>query len=689
MVHELLLEIGTEELPAGFIPDALAQMKDIAARLLSEKNISFGSVNTLGTPRRLTLVVSDMADRQPDQMREITGPPRRVAFDADGNPTPAAIGFARSQGVDVSALTTIQTPKGEYLLIKKDEKGEETAVLLKAILPEICRTISFPKSMRWGSETISFARPIHWILAVYGGAVIPFNFGSIKSGRSTYGHRFTAPEPVEVTDFADYKDKLSRSGVIVDPEERKSMIINGITQAAAAAGGRFLPDEDLLNIVANLVEYPSAVCGSFAAEYLSLPRPVLIAAMREHQKYFAVVNAEGELLPYFIAVNNTPVANPAMITRGHERVLRARLQDAGFFFAEDRKESLAARTERLKGVIFHSKLGTSYEKVMRIKELAIFLAEKICPDRLAEVERAAYLCKADLLTAMVGEFPTLQGIMGREYALLSGEKKEVAEAILEHYRPAFAGDALPAGQIGCILSIADKMDTIAGCFGIGLTPSGTADPYALRRQALAILHIILGRSFDVSLKELIARSTTLLAGKISGDIDKTGEDVLSFFRTRYQHLLSGQADADVIEAVTSLHFDRLRETHGRIEALQQFKSRPEFQDLSTSCKRAVNISRDNKETDIDPGLFVHPAESRLYTGYGQINERVREQMERRDYLRALQETAGLKKSIDEFFDAVMVMDKDERLRRNRLNLLTLITNLFKNIADFGKLQSAS
>lgn len=689
MVHELLLEIGTEELPAGFIFDALAQMKDIAARLLSEKKIPFGSVSVAGTPRRLALVVSDLADRQPDQSREITGPPKRVAFDDNGNPTPAAIGFARSQGVDVSALTTIKTPKGEYLLIKKDEKGEGTAVLLKALLPEICRTISFPKSMRWGSETISFARPIHWILAIYGGAVIPFNFGSIKSGRVTYGHRFTAPDPVEVTDFADYKDKLSRSGVIVDPEERKSMIINGITQAAAAAGGRTLPDEGLLNIVTNLVEYPAAVCGSFAAEYLSLPRPVLIAAMREHQKYFAVVNDKGELLPNFIAVNNTPVANPAMITRGHERVLRARLHDAGFFFAEDRKEPLAARTERLKGVIFHSKLGTSYEKVMRIKELAIFLAEKICPDRLVEVERAAYLCKADLLTAMVGEFPTLQGIMGREYALLSGEKKEVADAILEHYRPAFAGDALPAGQIGCILSIADKMDTIAACFGIGLTPSGTADPYALRRQALAILHIVLGRSFDVSLKELIARSTTLLAGKITGDINKTGEDVLSFFRTRYLYLLSGQADADVIEAVTSLHFDRLRETQGRIEALQQFKSRPEFQDLSTSCKRVVNISRDNEETDVDPSLFVHPAEGRLYTSYGQINEKVREQMKRRDYPGALQETAGLKKSIDEFFDAVMVMDKDERLRRNRLNLLTLITNLFKNIADFDKLQSVS
>jgi len=286
MVHELLLEIGTEELPAGFIPDALAQMKDIAARLLNEKHISFGSVSVAGTPRRLALVVSDLADRQPDQSREITGPPKRVAFDDNGNPTPAAIGFARSQGVDVSALTTIETPRGEYLLIKKDEKGEETAVLLKALLPEICRTISFPKSMRWGSETVSFARPIHWILAVYGGAVIPFNFGSIKSGRFTYGHRFMAPDPVAVTDFADYKDKLSRSGVTVDPEERKSMIINGITQAAATVGGRPLPDEDLLNTVTHLVEYPAAVCGSFAAEYLSLPRPVLIAAMREPPEIF-------------------------------------------------------------------------------------------------------------------------------------------------------------------------------------------------------------------------------------------------------------------------------------------------------------------------------------------------------------------------------------------------------------------
>lgn len=688
MFHELLLEVGTEELPASFITHALAQMKDLAARLLTENRLSFGAVDTVGTPRRLALVISDLADRQENLSKEIIGPPKKVAFTENGKPTPAAIGFAKSQGVDISALAVIETPKGEYLAVKKEEEGGQTIDLLKTLLPEICRCISFPKSMRWGSERISFARPVHWILAIYEGEVIPFQFGSIKSGKQTYGHRFMAPEPIEVNDFTGYKTELAQAYVIVDPTERRSRILDEITRAAAAVGGKPLADEGLLNIVANLVEYPAAVCGSFAPEYLALPRPVLIAAMREHQKYFAVVNDKGDLLPYFLAVNNTPVSTPATVTKGHERVLRARLHDAGFFFAEDRKVPLDVQTDRLKGVIFHSQLGTSYEKVIRIQKLAGFLAEKICPEKLPDVERAAYLCKADLLTAMVGEFPTLQGVMGREYALLSGEKEELAEAILEHYRPAHAGDALPTTQIGGILSLADKMDTVAGCFGIGLTPSGTADPYALRRQALAIMHIILGRSFNLSLKEYIAYSTSLLADKISRDIHKTQADILSFFKTRYQYLLSNKVDAEVIEAVTSLHFDNLRETEEKIKALQQFKSGPESQNLLLSFKRAVNISRDNQETDVNPDFFVHAAENQLYKDYCRANERVQAQMKKRDYLAALQEMTGLKKSIDNFFDAVLVMDEDERLRQNRLKLLTVITNLFKNIADFGRLQSA-
>ncbi len=687
MPHELLLEIGTEEIPAGFIADALRQMADIATRLLKDKRLPFDLVKTAGTPRRLTLVVSGLAERQEDVVNEIVGPPKRVAYDQAGNPTNAALGFAKSQGVDISAVATVETPKGEYLVIRKEQSGEDTATVLQTLLPELCQAISFPKSMRWGTETVAFARPVHWILGIYGGKTVPFAFGSITSGNVTYGHRFMAPGPIEVQGFAAYQDALRGAWVIVDPEERKAKVRAEVTQAAAEVGGRVLDDEPLLDTVTNLVEYPSAVCGRFSPEYLALPQAVLITSMREHQKYFAVIDDQGKLMSHFVAVNNTPVTDPSIVARGHERVLRARLEDARFFFEEDRKKPLSAFTEGLKGVIFHSRLGTSYEKVMRVKDLAVHIAVSLNSDKVEDVERAAYLCKADLLTSMVREFPTLQGTMGREYALLGGEMADVADAILEHYRPAFAGDALPETLTGCILSIADKMDTIAGCFGIGLTPSGTADPYALRRQALAVLNIIMRRSLDLSLKESIARSCALLAGRISGDVDRIAADILSFFKTRYQYLLNTTTDADVIDAVTSLYFDSIRETQGRIEALQEFKSQPEFAALSTSFKRVVNISKDARETDVAPDLFANPAEHRLYEMYRQTDEKVQREIERRDYLAALRLIAGLKTAIDEFFDAVMVMDKDEKLRRNRLNLLCAITELFKTIADFGRLQT--
>lgn len=689
MTGELLLEIGTEEIPAGFIPGALSQMKGLASDLLSRKRLAFESIKTVGTPRRLTLIVSGLPDRQEDASKEIMGPPKRVAFDDKGNPAPAAAGFAKSQGVDVSAIQIIETPKGEYLLIRKEEKGESTKTVLAEILPQLIQGISFPKSMHWGCEKVTFARPVHWILAIYAGEIIPFSFGSVHSGNLTHGHRFMAPEAMEVKSSSGYLDSLKRACVIADPEERKSETNAEVNSAATRAGGFPLPDPELLDLVTDLVEYPSAVCGTYDKAYLSLPRPVLITAMREHQKYFAVLDDKGALLPYFVAVNNTPVSDPAVVARGHERVLRARLQDASFFFAEDLKTDLATFTEELKGVIFHSKLGTSYEKVMRIEKLAVYLAGQINPGLSDDVRRAAFLCKADLLTAMVGEFPTLQGVMGREYALLAGEKPEIADAILEHYKPAFSGDRLPQGQIGCILSTADKMDTVTGGFAIGLAPSGTTDPYALRRQSLAILNIIMSYGLNISLRDLISHSTHLLKDKVKVDPVKLADDVFFFFRTRFQYLLADKFDADVVEAVTSVHFDNIPETQARIEALQAFKKLPDFESLSISFKRVVNISRENRRTEILQKLLQSPAEKELFERYASTAEKVKASAENKDYLGALKEIAGLKGTIDRLFDEVMVMDKDLNLRQNRLNLLTAISDLFKIAADFSKVQSMS
>lgn len=687
MSNELLLEIGTEEIPAAFISPALDQMKDRAARLLRESRLSFESIYTGGTPRRLTLVVFGLAQHQDDMVREIVGPPRKVAFDETGKPTSAAIGFAKSHGADVSDVSILKTDRGEYLLIRKREEGKKTTQVLEQLLPDLCRNLPFPKSMRWGSESVSFARPVHWLVALFGGRIVPFEFGSVKSGNLTYGHRFMAPEPIQVRDFAQYQKDLREAWVMVDIGERTSTIKDGIARAAAEAGGMPLEDEALLQTVLNLVEYPAPLCGRFDRNFLTLPRPVLITSMREHQKYFAVVNDAGELLPFFVAISNTPAENPDIVRTGNERVLRARLADASFFFAEDRKKSLPELTEQLKGVIYHSELGTSYEKVGRLTELARYLAGKLRPDVISDVERAAYLCKADLLTAMVGEFPTLQGIMGREYALVSGEKPEVADAILEHYRPVFAGDVLPAGIIGQILSVADKMDTIAGFFAIGQVPSGTADPFGLRRQALGILNIILGSPLDISLKALINKGVALLAGKEKKGTDVIESEILAFFRIRYQNLLGGQADPDVIEAVTSLHFDNVLDAREKIEALQQFKSAAEFLPLSVSFKRTINISRDIKAELINPELFIDPPEIALYDMYREVGRRVAVSMEKKDYFSALRELAGLKSAIDGFFDQVMVMVDDERLRRGRLNLLANIAELFRSIADFSKLQT--
>jgi glycyl-tRNA synthetase beta chain len=686
-MKELLLEIGTEEIPAGFIPQALIDLESLAKKELEASRIDFNGIKTLGTPRRLVLVIESVSEKQRDEETKKIGPSKQSAFDEKGNPTKAAIGFAKSQSVPVESLTLIQTGKGEYVCAVKKESGKPTSELLSSIFPKWIFSIPFQKSMKWADIPIRFARPIHWILALFGGEVIPFEVGNIRSGNKTYGHRFMHPGHFPVKDFQSYLQKTREASVIVDPVERKKRIEDEMIREGAKVLGRVLKDEELLNEVNFLVEYPVALCGTFDNKFLSLPREILIHSMKEHQRYFPVVDDHGILLPHFVCISNINPKSREVVVKGNEKVLKARLSDAAFFFDDDLKIPLEKRLEQLKKVVFQAKLGTSYEKVMRFKQLALWMTERIDPKLGEMVERAALLCKADLVTGMVGEFPKLQGIVGREYARLSKERQEVAEAIYEHYLPGFAGDRLPSGPIGDIVSIADKMDTIVGCFGVGLVPTGTADPFGLRRQALGIIRIILEKKYPISLRGLIEESERHLKEKMERPVEKVKEEVLDFFRVRYQNfLLDKEYPFDVTEAVISNSFGELLDIQHRIDALRTAREWKDFGSIVIGFKRAMNILKGLTSTmEINPPLFSEPVEKNLYQSFLKARENISRFLSQKDYETALLEMTQMKKPIDEFFDGVMVMVEDEAIRNNRLALLDEIGKVFLRIADFSKL----
>lgn len=684
---DLLLEVGTEEIPAAFMPDALKALREITATALATQRIAFQDVRTLGTPRRLTLIARGVAVCQEELIVTKIGPAKSLAFDPDGKPTKSALGFAKGQGIEVSAVKIIQTDKGEYICAEKKEKSEQTITLLARLLPDIILSIPFRKSMRWHDFDLRFARPIHWLLALFGDQVVPFQLGAVLSGDITYGHRFLAPQPITVSGFASYYEGLKNAFVLVDPDERRKTLIKQIHEIAATAGG--VPDEDaaLIEQVIYLVEYCSPILCHFEKDFLQLPREVLVTTMKKHQKYFPVLDQQGNPLPCFIAVNNTPAKDPRLSAQGHERVLRARLSDARFFYTEDQKKSLDALTNRLKEVIFQAQLGTSYEKVCRFKQLSLFITERYFSSSLKRsVERAAHLCKADLVSEMVGEFPELQGIMGREYARIAGEDPEVAEAIFEHYLPRFAEDRIPASDIGAIVGIADKLDTIAGCFGIGLVPTGTADPYGLRRQCLGIINIILGRHYHISLSAIVNKSVDLLEVKLTRPAQAVSQDVLNFFAGRLENLLVSQGHpADVVDAVISCGIDDITDMVKRVQALQKLKQAPDFEPLAIAFKRVVNILSGTDAGPVDTALLQHPAEIALHEKYAALSRQVISLMDSKEYLAALKCIATLRPEVDAFFDGVMVMVEDVALRNNRLALLHEIGSLFKNFADFTRL----
>ena len=682
---ELFLEIGCEEIPAGFIPRAVAEMEAIITKELAVARLSFSGIKTLATPRRLALVVQGLPSVQPDAEITATGPSIKAAYDADGKPTRAAEGFARGQGVDVSALRTITTDKGEYLFVSKHAAGRPTHELLSEILPALVANIPFKKSMRWGDQDVRFARPIHWIVALFDGTVVPFSFGTIESGKISRGHRFMANTPFPVRDYASYLDECERHFVIPDPEKRKEIIRRETHRVAVASGGHLLPDEELLEQVTYLVEYPSAVHGTFPAEFLKVPKEVLITSMRSHQRYFSIVDANGGLLPGFITINNTLTEDSSVVVKGNERVLRARLSDARFFFEEDQKVRLDDRVQALKKVVYQQKLGTSFEKMERFKLLAERLADQLCPAVKAQTARAAWLCKADLVSGMVGEFPEVQGIMGREYALLEGENADVANAIAEHYLPTQAGGELPASDSGAFVSIADKMDTICGCFGVGLIPTGAADPYALRRATIGIIAIILDKGYRLSLRGLIDDSLKLLAAKLTRPEEQVAGEVLEFFRARFVNLLGSSFPSDAVEAAIAAGFDDLVDVKARVAALAEFKNHPDFEPLTTAFKRVGNIVKEGVDAPVDPSLFQDVAENTLYEAIQSVKCTAAGMVSSGAWLDALTEIATLRGPVDLFFDKVMVMSEDQRVRSNRLALLTTIARLLSEIADFSRI----
>ncbi|NLT95585.1 MAG: glycine--tRNA ligase subunit beta [Clostridia bacterium] len=687
-MNDLLLEIGTEEIPAKFMPPALEQLKELAENKLNEARLNYQELSVYGTPRRLVLYVQGLPEVQPDLVEEVKGPSAKAAFDSEGNPTKAALGFARGQGVDVNQLTVKEINGGSYVFALKKIAGRPVQEVLEEILPQLVLGINFPKPMRWGYLDIKYARPIRWLVALLDKQIINFSVGDVSSGRVSRGHRFLGSQEIVIDAPEQYFPLMEENYVIVDPQKRREKILKEIHELAASVQGMIEPDQELLEEIVYLVEYPTALMGGFAEKYLKMPKEVVITPMKEHQRYFPVLNAQGQLLPRFITVRNGNKEHLAVVQAGNEKVLEARLADAKFFYDEDQKVKLESYVEKLKPIVFQESLGTIYEKVERIKKGVTILAEKLGVENTVKERalRAATLCKADLVTNMVYEFPELQGIMGEKYALLSGEDEKVAKAIFEHYLPRHAGDILPETLEGTLVSIADKMDTIAGCFAVGIEPTGSQDPYALRRQALGICHIILDKQLDLSLTFLIGQALDNYAPKLSLDREKLIQTIYNFFEQRVRNILTEQGHRyDVIDAIIMAGYDNLLQTMLRAKGLEEVKGTETFTKLLTAFNRANNLAKKAVKFEIQEQFLEEPVERELYQKLKEAQKQVKEEISRNDYRAALETVARLEEQINAFFEGVMVMVDDENVKNNRLALLWQITKLVEPIADLTKI----
>ena len=678
MKRDLLFEIGTEEIPAHVMPHLLENLAQLAETMLKEHRLSYEKVRTLGTPRRAALIVTGLAERQEDINTETRGPSVAIAFDADGNPTKAGAGFARGQGVDPSAL--IQ--RDGYVYASVHESGAATAELLTSLLPDLVRAIPLPNSMRWGDLDFRFIRPIRWFVALYGTEIVPFALAGVTSGNHSRGHRTLAPADFVITSAADYEAACEKAYIIVDPERRRAMICEQIAETAKACGGTAEITPDLLEEVLYLVEYPTALSGSFEEKYLALPAEAVITPMRDHQRYFPVKAADGSLLPAFITVRNGGKAHLDVVAHGNERVLRARLADAQFFFDEDRRKSLAEHREKLKTVVFQRGLGSMYEKTERLMALTTAIVEEMAEGdaddaALADARRAAELSKADLVTGMVTEFTELQGIMGREYALLDGESPAVARAIDEQYMPRFAGDELPQTPLGVALSVADKIDNIVGTFSQGRIPTGSQDPFGLRRQALGLVLMLIEQESTMLLSDLVDEACDLY--DLEEFRDKMQVYVADFIRLRLKNVLSERGvHYDVQEAVLG-DVDLVADVPVRAAYVERLLASEGGEALVQSFVRVGNIARSVTGGTVDPALFKAEEEGALLSAYQAAADA---RAEGEDTLPAEQ---ALGRAIDTFFDAVMVMDKDARVKENRLSLLKMIDDDLLETADYSKI----
>ncbi|MBQ3444584.1 MAG: glycine--tRNA ligase subunit beta [Selenomonadaceae bacterium] len=675
----LLLEIGTEEIPAHAMPNILSQLKTLAEKSLAEARIDFGAVKTLGTPRRLALLIDDVAATQADIEAEKRGMSSKIAFDADGNPTKAAIGFAKKNKVRPEDLIT----RDGYVYAVIHEQGKPSAEILKTLLPKIICDLSFPNNMRWGDLDFKFIRPLRWIVALFGAEVVPFEVANVTSGRTSRGHRFLSAGDFTIATADDYVEACAKNFVIVDQDKRRDMIVQQINEVAASKGGLAEITDDLLEEVLYLVEYPTALAGEFETKYLALPAEAVITPMRDHQRYFPVKAADGALMPLFITIRNGGKDYLKIVQHGNERVLKARLEDAQFFFNEDRKKSLAAHRDKLKTVVFQEGLGSVYEKTERLVKLVEKISSLVGVDA-ANAIRAAKLSKADLVTGMVTEFTELQGVMGREYAKLDGEAAEVCAAIDEHYMPRFAGDAQPKTTAGKVLSLADKIDNIVATFSRGLVPTGSQDPFALRRQALGIVNLLSGARWSLSIREVVALAMDLLNITDETKRDKIQGDVADFMRLRIRNVLSNSTRYDVIDAVID-DVDDVFAVTLKAAALEQFLKTPDATKTVQSFVRVSNLAKKADSDKMTPEQFTLDAEKILHGAFAAIKVATDELIAKKDFLGALDVLKKLSTPIDSFFDSVMVMDEDLAVRRNRLALLKSIDNLLAKIADFVKI----
>jgi len=725
--RELLLEIGCEEIPSNHLNNLHAELHQALVKKLTEARLlpDGETPRSYSGPRRLVFVAPRVYPGQPDQTVEVQGPPVRIAYDANGAPTKAAEGFAKTQGVAVADLRRQVTPKGEVLVASRFVPGRTTSAILAEAVPEILRTLPQPKTMRWGAERFQFLRPIHWIVALLGGEVIPIEIAGVKAGDTTRGHRFRGNAPLTVADFSDYALMLRAAHVEFDADARADRIALGLREAlaslgAAPEGGQYRirevqSDHDFLREVSNLTESPRVLVGSFDERHLAIPAEILVTAMKHHQRYFPIwLHADGtaghqgdKLLARFAVVTNLPAdASPEVcrtVVAGNERVLRARLADAAFFFDDDRKRPLASFVEALKGRIFLQGLGTVYDKTARLEVLAAGLADRfsdLAPcfagaDLATRAVRAARLAKADLGTHVVGEFPELQGVMGRHYATADGEHADVCRAIDEHYQPRFAGDAIPSTREGTIVSLADKLDSITGAFALGLEPSGSQDPYALRRQAIGVLRILLQDGargnhapvpLDLDLRGLVGLAADALGPTIVKDraalVDKVIDFLLGRFRVK---LLDEGHDNNLVSAALGTGSGNPADLSRRLAALEAIAGSPEFAPMMIAFKRVMNISKDHPGATYRRGLF-EAAETALADAFERMTIDFDGAMAERDYDIAIRAIVELKPAIDAFFDGVLVMADDPAVRANRLGLVRAVADRFRRFADFTRVQ---